>query len=112
MITFFDAWWHLQNHKLFKLTNSNVSFFDRGLDVNVVKVEPGTDAIDLEDDAKNTELQVWLEVATPEYEDDSYSGEWVLVNDIELNLHASGATFEEAVLNLYHYVSDVEAKQK
>jgi hypothetical protein len=108
MVNFFDAWWYLQEHELFQLPDSRVSFFDRCLDINVVRVEPGTDMINLIDEAKNTELQVWLEASTPEISDDFEQTGWVLVKDIELDLHASGSTFEAAVIGLYNCVKHNE----
>ena len=110
MITFFDAWWYLQAHTLFKLPDSSTSFFDRGLDINVVRVVPGTGTINLDDDSKNTELRVWLEVSTPVYDSDSERGDWHLV-EAGYNIHASGSTFEKAIMSLFDFVKDIEVKQ-
>ena len=74
-----------------------VSFFDRAIDINVVKVNPKNDTID-DDETLNTKTAVWIEIGT----------EW----DEEYNcfqmhvwyLDTGGDTYEEAILSLAQLV--------
>lgn len=118
----FNGWGFLLEHKIFNVQSSvkkadlpevlasgfkddvitsRVSYFERGLGINVVMVNPETMEIDLEDDALNTKQMVWLEASTPMMID----GEVVIGR--EFDLYGSGETFEKAVEALVGRVKEL-----
>lgn len=70
------------------------SYFERGLDVTVVSVNPNSKEIDLKHPELNTQDMIWLEVSIPIEED----GQVILSLVPELN--SSGETFEIAISEL------------
>ena len=91
MNEFYDAWTFLVNHPIFireddQIREPHYFYFQRNLDIEVVKVNPETDEID-EDDSLNTKTAVWLECGTEEGHRD-------------IDLDCGGETFEEAVIEL------------
>lgn len=85
---FYDAWWFLYNHPMFK-NEYGYSSFQSCIDIEVVKVNPITSSID-DNKELNTKVEIWLE--TGEY-DKNYR-----CHDISLD--TGGDTFEEAIINL------------
>jgi len=79
-----------------KVITSRISFFERGLNIMVVKVDPLTDEINTVDLNKNTKERVWLELSTPLLEEKKIK----LVKDVGMDLYGSGDTFEDALINL------------
>ena len=96
---FHAAWYFLSGHPMFD------DHFSCDLDIMVVKVDPETLAINLDDNSKNTHTRIWLEHGP-------YDDEWgVCAHDIDLD--CGGDTFEEAVIELaklvkWHYTDDGE----
>lgn len=86
-MSFYEAWWYLLEHPIFK------GNFNLCLDIDVVKVNPETLAID-DDKDKNTLIQVWLECG-------EYCKE-CLVHDVDLD--CGGNSFEEAIVELARLV--------
>lgn len=82
--------------KVGKVLQSRISYFERGLDIMVVMVNPLTEEIETVDLNKNTKEKVWLELSIPYLEE----GDVKLVKDVEMNLYGSGDTFEEAIISL------------
>lgn len=72
------------------IIESRTSYFERGLSINIVKINPLTNAIDLTNDALNTQIDVWLESSIP------IDGE--MSHDYDLDV--GGETFEVAIINL------------
>lgn len=70
------------------------SYFERGLDITVVSVNPKSKEIDLNFPELNTQDMIWLEVSIPIEED----GQVILSLIPELN--SSGETFEIAISEL------------
>lgn len=112
MITdFYEAYYYLYHHPIFFFNppNSKYSFsrFKSCLDIDVVKVNPITLAID-DNKELNTKIQIWLETGPC-----LKNGE--LSHDFDLD--CGGDTFEEAVIKLanlvlQHYTSDKEEALK
>lgn len=65
---FYDAWWYLTEHKMFKSKDKMCGSFQESLDVFVAKVNPENNTID-DDNTKNTKVEIWLECG-PYYEED------------------------------------------
>lgn len=84
---------------------SRVSYFERGLSVIPVMVNPLSDIIE-SDSKRNTKQQIWLEVSVPFLMD----GEIELSRDIELN--AEGETFEDAIDKLAKRVKSLHGDDK
>lgn len=82
---FYTAWHFLEGHPIFHRR------FSCDLVVDVVKVNPDTNAID-DDETKNTKVQVWLEHGPYIHKFNMCS------HDIELD--CGGDTFEEAIVEL------------
>lgn len=93
---FYDAWIFLSEHKIFNYR------FENDLWLDVVKVNPDTQAIDY-DKTKNTKIEIWLEHG-------HYDSDWgACVHNIDLD--CGGDTFEEAIVKLAelvkrHYTDD------
>lgn len=109
-----EAWQFLNNHKAFcskfvdPSDNSTIykNRFSEALDIDFVKVNPETDAID-DDETKNTLVQVWLECGRIEYVEELEQD--MVSHDVDLD--CGGATFEDAIimlagLVLEHYGED------
>lgn len=88
-IEFYTAYKFLEEHKMFN------DCFNDDLWVKVVKVNPGTNAID-DNHFKNTKIQVWLEHG-------KYEEEYGCCNH-DLDLDCGGDTFEEAIIELARLV--------
>ena len=84
---FAEAYHFLQNHEIYR------GEFLRNLDVELVKVDPETNAVDLEDDSRNKKLRIWLE-----------SGPWNNGLTHDPRLDCEGDTFEEAIVALAELV--------
>jgi hypothetical protein len=130
-MNFYKAWQFLVDHKIYNIEyitkvsdlgstarllsketlskgffESTISHFERGLSIHVVKVNPMTNAIDLDNDKLNTQVRIWLESSMVTDED----GELIegkmdfnyemgeLSHDYDLDV--GGKTFEEAIQNL------------
>ena len=85
---FYAAWRFLEKHKIFE------GFFNDGLWVKAVKVNPETDAID-DDATKNTKVQIWLECG-------AYEEPCGFAHDTDLD--CGGDTFEAAIIELARLV--------
>ena len=88
---FYDAWNYLCQHPMFQ------NNFNQCLDIEVVKINPKTKEIDLNNKELNTQVEIWLE--TGPYIKDGLS------HDIDLD--CGGSTFEEAILNLAKLVKEI-----
>ena len=88
---FYSAWQFLETHKIFN------DEFNNGLWTQVVKVNPETNAIDI-DTSKNTKVQIWLEHGP-------YDKEWGGCTH-DLDLDCGGDTFEEAIIELAKLVEE------
>ena len=98
---FYEAYMFLCNHPM--VTYKERNFFSKCLDIEVVKVNPKTNEIDLYNKENNTKTEIWLEFG-PILKDEDY--EVIPAHDYELDTGAD--TFEDAVVNLanlvwYHY---------
>ena len=91
---FYDSYQFLCEHSYYNNMYGS-SMFKVSLDIDVVKVNPETDAVD-DDDSKNTKVQIWLESGS--YDDESDA----CTHDYELD--CGGDTFEEAIINLANIV--------
>ncbi len=89
---FYDAYHFLEKHPIFNRQ------FTRGLDLFVVKVNPGTMCVE-DDKSKNTKTRVWLEVG-PYLHDETHGCKW----SHDLDLDCGGYTFEEAIIRLAELV--------
>lgn len=93
---FYTAWKFLETHKIF-----NGRFYQE-LWVEVVKVNPETNAID-DDTTKNTQTQIWLEHGP-------FDKDWGgCTHDIDLD--CGGDTFEEAIIKLASLVKKYYADE-
>ena len=88
---FYEAWEFLNHQPMFYMN------FAYDLWIDVVKVNPETNAIDIDKD-KNTKVQVWLEHG--EYDSEYHS----CGHDIDLD--CGGDTFEEAIIELARLVKE------
>jgi hypothetical protein len=127
---FLEAWGFLMKHKVFnvetivrksdlpilsdddgencdEILSIRHSYFERCLSIMVVKLDPNTNEINLDDNLLNTDVRVWLEVSNPVLDIDGdwgKKGEIILARSIEKDLSSSGDTFEDAILNLVDIV--------
>ena len=97
MDEFYDAWTFLADHPIFIRDDDLVKephyfCFQRNLDIEVVKVNPETNAID-DDKALNTKTAVWLECGIEE-------------NHHDIDLDSGGDNFEDAIIRLAMLVRD------
>jgi len=102
-ISYPEAWWFLQEHKVFKPTEflekpGSVHVYYRYIkDLNqlisimVVRVDPKTNEVS-DDESKNTKPRVWLETDVWDSDNNMYA------HDIDLDVEAT--TFEEAIIKL------------
>lgn len=88
---FYEAWKFLNNHPMFYMN------FAYDLWIDVVKVNPETNEIDINKD-KNTKVQVWLEHG-------KYEKEYHSCNH-DTDLDCGGNTFEEAIIELARLVKE------
>ena len=91
--TFYNSWDYLNN--LEEVYYKGINYFYECLRVEVVKVNPNTMEIDL-DNSKNTKVQVWLEFGGVFYNEtfncfQSYH---------DINLDCGADTFEQAIIEL------------
>jgi len=101
---FHEDWIWLRDHPHFKEPNNkySISYFEHGLLIEVVKVNPDTLEID-DDKTKNTKVQVWLECGGPVIDEEDGTclfGE--TYHDWKLDTGAD--TFEQAIINLAELV--------
>lgn len=81
---FYSAWEFLNNHKVFG------GCFQDCYDIEVVKINPNTNEVDLENSRNNTKTQVWIEC-----------GPWAPdCRTYNEDLDCGGDTFEEAIIAL------------
>jgi hypothetical protein len=132
---FFDSWYFLVNHKVFnvktieekgsvakillgddnKLLNSRHSYFEKCLDFMVVKINPKTNEIELEDNSLNTKTKIWIEISTPMIDKDGdYGIKGEMIFSADLDCYCGGDTFEDAIIKLASlvgkkYGEDVES---
>lgn len=103
---FYEAFQFLDGHPIY------IGTFMRGLSVDVVKVNPETNAVDDEPD-NNTLVQVWLESGPFQYMGALH--EYMHTHDIRLD--CGGNTFEEAIVKMaklveIHYGTYTEEDQE
>lgn len=105
---FYEAFHFLRTHKMTERTGfegSKHNHFDECLDISVVKVNPETDAIEMNDDL-DIKTQVWLEFGP-------MNG---LIPEHDTRLDCGADTFEEAIIQLAnlvdkYYLDNGEEKQ-
>lgn len=100
MKDFYKAWDYLNEHVIFK-DEDGFNRFQECIDIEVVKVNPETKAID-DDKIKNTQTRVWLECGP--YKKKSKT------HDIELDCGAK--TFEKAIIKLAKLVKKEYGNKK
>ena len=98
---FYEAYNFLSTHPM--IYHDNVSYFNRCLDIEVVKVDPADNEINFEDESKNTKTTVWLEFG-PVVENtyNNFLTRYIPSHDIDLD--CGGDTFEEAITELANLV--------
>lgn len=89
----YNCFWQLQE---------NYSWALRGLDIEIVKVNPETGIID-DDECKNTKVEYWLETGQFDETEQAYT------HDIRLDCGAD--SFEEALCELLVLVKKYYAKE-
>ena len=94
IMDFYQSYHYLRKHPIFN------NRFERGLDVEVVKVNPETEEID-DDRTLNTETRIWLETG-PYIHDDPMGCEW----SHDPYLDCGGKTYEEAIIKLAKLVKE------
>lgn len=108
---FYEAYNYLKNHKMCECpiyndngrkTKYTNNYFDKCLDVDVVKVNPITNEID-NIKANNTKTQVWLEFGRA-FIDLDITNEAMIEHDLRLDSY--GDTFEEAIIMLANLVNE------
>lgn len=106
---FYDAYNFLSTHPMIYHDNDN--YFNRCLDIEVVKVDPTNNELNLEDSSKNTKTMVWLEFG-PVVEDtyNDFLTSYIPSHDIDLD--CGGDTFEEAIIELANLVYDKYKNEK
>jgi hypothetical protein len=92
---FHDAWYFLNDHKMFADPKYGLSYFQSIYTIDVVKVNPETKCID-DDKSKNTETNIWIESGP--YSVDPETNQFQCCHDPDLD--CGGVTFEEAIINL------------
>ena len=105
---FYEAYHFLKEHPMTKLPfkdNPQIyhNGFERCLDIEIVKVNPKTNAID-SDDNLNTEIRVWLEFGKLEYNEYVEEGYYSFIANHDTRLDCGGKTFEEAIIKLANLV--------
>lgn len=89
MEDFYNAYWYLSNIK--------DGQYLKGLEVEVVKVNPDTKQVS-SDESKNTEVNIWLETGLFNQEVSCY--------EHDITLDCGGRTFEEALINLANKIKE------
>ncbi len=97
---FYEAWQYLNEHVIFK-DEHGFSRFQECIDIEVVKVNPETKAID-DNEALNTKTRVWIECGP--YKENTHT------HDIELDCGAK--SFEKAIIKLAKLVKKVYGNKK
>ena len=96
---FYKAWNYLENCKYFIVKAKGIigvnCFINRGLNIEVVKINPKTNIIDI-DFNKNTKVQFWLETGGWDVEDKCWTHDY--------KLDCSGDTFEDVIIELARLV--------
>ena len=106
---FYDAYNFLSTHPM--IYHDNDSYFNRCLDIEVVKVDPSNNELNLEYSSKNTKTMVWLEFG-PVVED-TYNDFLVqVIPSHDIDLDCGGDTFEEAIIELANLVYDKYENEK
>lgn len=106
-MTFHEAWQFLNEHPRLNPEDCHINFIS-SLAIDVVKVNPKTESIDMYNPKRNTDTRVWLECGAPHkmtkseckiFNEDygSYTA-WIGSHDIDLD--CGGKTFEEAIIQL------------
>lgn len=93
---FYEAFHFLKTHKIVEnigVDGLKNNYFDKCLDISVVKVNPETDAIEINDDL-NIKTQVWLEFGPMDG----------LIPEHDTRLDCGADTFEEAIIQLANLV--------
>jgi len=91
---FYDSWWYLYSHDMFKEENG-VSSFENCTDVLVVKVNPRSNVIE-DNQSLNTKTQIWLESG-------AYGG---ILSFHDIDLDCGADTYEEAIIELARLVKE------
>lgn len=110
MERFYEAYWWLFEHPIFKYKGSLTSLtscFPDCLNITTQKVDPQTHTIE-DDKSRNTHVEIWIEVRTYESQeeagipDDQMLPGWDLtgVPCHDYKLDCGGDTFEEAIIEL------------
>jgi hypothetical protein len=102
---FFEAWYFLEEHSYYRHPKYHNSFFQRSLDIEVVKVNPKTECID-DNEQLNIVTRIWLESGINWINKETYESthDW--------KLDCGGKTFEEAIINLANLVLKHYGKSK
>ena len=98
---FYYAWQWLINHPALKYGDG--SAITENLKIEVVKINPLIQDID-EDEKLNTEVAIWLSTGPAEFFESEDEIEDSILWTHDQNLDASGATFEDAILELFELV--------
>ncbi len=119
---FFEAWWYLCETPVFFLNREDAekagipefirqhdTYFEKGLDINVVKVNPETDMVD-DDESLNTKTEIWLECGEPYVGDGQIGKEGEVYCCHNIDYDCGGDTFEEAIINLANIVWEKNKK--
>ena len=108
---FYDAWQYVSTHPANSLDHKRKSFhenyFMNGcLDMAVVKVNPETNEIEINESKRhlNTKTQIWLEYG--EVYKDENTNKIEFCHDIELD--CGGDTFEEAIIKLANNIKNLK----
>jgi hypothetical protein len=106
---FYESYNYLEHHSI--VQHDGNYYFNRCLDVEVVKVDPSTNEINFEDESKNTKTTVWLEFG-PIVEDtyNDFLTRYIPSHDIDLD--CGGDTFEEAIIKLANLTYDKYGYEK
>lgn len=105
---FYEAYTFLENHQMIKsytkhnedLKGFEINNFRECLDIEVVKVNPETSTLEIEEDKLylNTKTEIWLEFGGWNEEVNSACHDY--------DLDCGGDSFEEAIINLANLVDE------
>lgn len=105
---FYEAYTFLENHQMIKsyteyngdLKGFEINNFRECLDIEVVKVNPETSTLEIEEDKLhlNTKTEIWLEFGSWNEEVNSSCHDY--------DLDCGGDSFEEAIINLANLVDE------
>ena len=98
---FYDAYKFLYHHPM--VNRGIMNYFWICLDTEVVKVDPDTNEINLDDNSKNTETQVWLEFGAIVDDVDSIVP-IAPIAEHDMDLDCGASTFEDAIVILANLV--------